>query len=274
MLCDAFGVNRRTYYHALKAKKSKNDGISELEKQVIKIFNESRRIYGCRKIMMSLRRYHNVFVSKNTVAKVMRKYNLVSVYNLQLKRHHRNSGPNESQVGNILNRQFGKWGLREALVSDLTYIRVDNRWQFLCTIIDLCNREIVGFSIGAKKDSQLVKDAFLSIKNCDLRRVKIFHTDRGKEFDNYLISTIVNSFKIDHSLSKKGCPYDNAVAETTFKTIKKELINVKSFKNLQHFKAEVADYIHWYNTKRIHGAINYLTPNELKLRLIYTNLPA
>ena len=146
----------------------------------------------------------------------------MSVYNLfpKLKRGKRRV--NNSANSNLLNRQFSKWNLRKAIVSDLTYVWVQGRWFYLCAITDLCNREIIGVSVGKNKTAQLVKQAFMSI-NCDLRELQIFHTDRGSEFDNKLVSAVLKSFDIEHSLSQKGCPYDNAVAESTFKTIKKRV---------------------------------------------------
>lgn len=86
-------------------------------------------------------------------------------------------------------------------------------------VIDLSNREIIGYSCGANKEASLVKKVFASIKG-DLRKVEIFHTDRGSEFDNYLIDETLEAFGIKRSLSAVACPYDNAVAESTFKIIK------------------------------------------------------
>lgn len=246
--------------------------MTDLDKLVVRIFNENRKVYGCRKIAVVLKRTYNRSASKNTVRKIMKKHCLISVYNLYPKLKHRRTSVNSSKIGNILNRRFSDWGIREAVVSDLTYIRIDNKWMYLCTITDLCNREIIGASVGPNKNAKLVKKAFQTIKGCDLRSLKLFHTDRGTEFDNELIDEVLETFGIERSLSQKGCPYDNAVAETTFKTIKKELIYVMTFRNLNHFKAEIFDYIHWYNNKRIHGALNFYTPNEIKKMILKRKL--
>ncbi len=101
------------------------------------------------------------------------------------------------------------------VVSDLTYVRVGMSWNYICVLIDLFNREIIGYSAGTNKTASLVKQAFQTIKG-NLKDIQIFHTDRGNEFKNQLIEDTLKTFEITRSLSHKGCPYDNAVAEGNF----------------------------------------------------------
>ncbi|MBS7531737.1 IS3 family transposase, partial [Hazenella sp. IB182353] len=105
--------------------------------------------------------------------------------------------------------------------------------------------------------------ALSTIKH-DLRKIQLFHTDRGSEFNNRLIDEALTTFQIQRSLSLKGSPHDNAVAEATFKLIKTEFINGTSFKCLQHLSRELFDYVHWFNNIRIHSTLDYLTPVEYK----------
>ena len=121
-----------------------------------------------------------------------------------------------------------------------------------------------GFSAGANKSAGLVYEAFLSSK-INLSRVNIFHTDRGSEFKNNLIDEAIAAFGIKRSLSKKGCPYDNAVAEATFKIIKTEFAFNRIFTSLENLKLELADYVSWFNNKRIHGALGYLSPKDFRI---------
>ncbi|OMF03947.1 IS3 family transposase, partial [Paenibacillus sp. FSL H7-0331] len=97
-----------------------------------------------------------------------------------------------------------------------------------------------------------------------LERIQMFHTDRGKEFDNTLISQSLQTFGIKRSLSKKGCPYDNAVAEATFKIFKTEFANHAHFLSSEQLALELSDYVHWFNHHRIHGTLGYLTPIEAR----------
>ena len=97
-----------------------------------------------------------------------------------------------------------------------------------------------------------------------LKDIEIFHTDRGNEFKNKLIEEVLETFEIKRSLSKKGCPYDNAVAEATFKVIKTEFAFNKVFGSLEELQMELFDYVNWYNNHRIHGSLNYKTPVECR----------
>jgi len=118
------------------------------------------------------------------------------------------------------------------LVSDLTHVRVGKQWNYACFLLDLYNREIVGYSAGKHKDSALVQRAFTTVQK-PLETVKIFHTDRGAEFKNVGINELLSQYNIEHSLSNKGNPYDNKVSEATFKILKTELINDISFNKLE-----------------------------------------
>ncbi|WP_422398078.1 IS3 family transposase [Spiroplasma endosymbiont of Colias croceus] len=176
---------------------------------------------------------------------------------MSFKNH--NNKVNDSQITNLVNRKFKNRIKNEVIVSDLTYVQVNGRWNYICLLIDLFNREIIGHSVGVKKDASLVHQAFMQSNRC-LKDIQIFHSDRGNEFNNKIIDKLLLAFNINRSLSKKGCPYDNAVAEATFKTFKTEFINDKNFTSLIQLKLELFDYINWYNNIRIHSTLNYLTP--------------
>src|SRR5690606_35216728 len=119
---------------------------------------------------------------------------------------------NNEKVANLVNREFDNRSLREVIVSDLTYVNVAGLWNYICILIDLHNREIVGYAAGKNKDANLVYKAFTTV-NSGLNKFEIFHTDRGNEFKNKLIDELLKTFGIKRSLSAKGSPYDNAVAE-------------------------------------------------------------
>ncbi|WP_425389023.1 DDE-type integrase/transposase/recombinase [Erysipelothrix rhusiopathiae] len=91
----------------------------------------------------------------------------------------------------------------ELVVSDLTYVRVGSSWSYICTIMDLHNREIVGYSCWQKKNAELVHKAFTNIHS-NLGSIKYFHSDRGSEFDNYSIDDVLSTFGIKQSLSRKA----------------------------------------------------------------------
>jgi putative transposase len=101
------------------------------------------------------------------------------------------SPPNEESVRNVLNREFQVDKEMTVLVSDLTYVKVGKDWNYVCFLLDLYNREIVGYSAGKRKDAALVQCAFASIKQ-PLGKIKMFHTDRGSEFKNVGIDELLN----------------------------------------------------------------------------------
>ena len=170
---------------------------------------------------------------------------------------------NESAQANELKRKFQQTEVKKVVVSDLTYVKVKNKWHYVCIFVDLFNREIIGFSTGTNKDASLVARAFSSIQG-DLRDIQLFHTDRGSEFKNLLIDQTLAAFQIGRSLSMKGCPYDNAVAEATFKIIKTEFISQMKFDSLEYLTLEFSDYVNCYNKLRIHGTLGYVSPIDYK----------
>ena len=188
---------------------------------------------------------------------------LVSNYTVKQFKVHK-STCNEDKVENKLNREFNREEKLDVVVSDLTYVNVKGKWNYICVIIDLFNREIIGYAAGKNKNAELVYKAFGTIKT-NLNNINIFHTDRGNEFKNRIIDEVLATFNIDRSLSKKGCPYDNAVAEATYKIIKTEFAFNRIFESFEELEIELFDYVNWYNNFRIHSSLNYLTPTEYKV---------
>ncbi len=187
---------------------------------------------------------------------------LVSNYTLAQYKIHTNSC-NESNIPNIVDRDFDNRDKLEVAVSDLTYVRVGIKWNYVCTIVDLSDREIIGYSAGANKDSNLIEKAILSYRY-SLNDIRVFHSDRGKEYDNKAIDEVLETFNIERSLSRKGNPYDNAVSEATNKILKIEFIYQNKFVTLEELELQLAEYIYWYNYIRIHGSLGYVTPIEYR----------
>ena len=234
---------------------------SELISNIMEIFENSRHNYGTRKIKKELENQGKQ-ISRRRIGRIMKQEGLVSNYTTaQFKPQKDNC--NESKVENVLNRQFQEQKYRNVVVSDLTYVRVGLKWNYVCVLVDLFNREIIGYSAGEHKTPELVKQAFQSVKG-NLEEIKLFHTDRGNEFKNHVIEEILETFNIERSLSHKGCPYDNAVAEATFKIIKTEFIWNERFHDLDELRLKLWDYVNWYNQHRIHSSLGYQTPVQFR----------
>lgn len=232
-----------------------------LKDHVQKIFNENEKVYGTRKLKVELEKSGEI-VSRRRIGRIMRELGLISVYTIAQFRVHEPTC-NEDPASNRLNREFKTSVPRTAVVSDLTYVRVGNQWNYICLLTDLFNREIIGYSCGRYKDADLVLRAFAKVKG-SLEDVQLFHTDRGSEFKNEKINEVLKVFHIQRSLSMKGCPYDNAVAEATVKLIKMEFVYPRRFATLDQLEIELERYLSWFNTKRIHSTLGYLSPVEYK----------
>lgn len=260
-MCKVLNISRSGYYKYKDPVKSK-DIYTDL---VIKVFNQNYQCYGTRRIKKVLE-LSNIFVSRRRIARIMREEGLISSYTVQ-KFIPEKTVVNQDPIPNKIARDFDNRDLHEVIVSDLTYVKVGNKWNYVCTIIDLYNREILASSCGPEKSAELVKKTFSKIK-VNLSKFKYFHTDRGSEFNNKIIEEILTLFGIKRSLSKAGSPYDNAVAESTFKSIKTELINPRVFRNILELENALAGYTWWFNNKRLHSSLNYKSPIQWKRQTI------
>jgi putative transposase len=257
-MCKVLQISRSTYYY--EAKQTPDE--SSLTAEITRIFKESRNNYGTRKIKAKLKQ-DDYQISRRRIGRIMKQEGLVSNYTVAQFRPHVDKC-NESKAANIVNREFNNQPQYNVVVSDLTYVRVGTSWNYICMLVDLFNREIIGYSAGKNKDAPLVSKALTRI-NANLENINVFHTDRGNEFKNKVIDETLETFNIKRSLSMKGCPYDNAVAEATFKIIKTEFVKHRTFESLEELQYELADYVNWFNNHRIHSSLDYLTPAEYRL---------
>lgn len=255
-MCKVLGIPNSSYYYSRKVKDKVDESV--LKQNIREIFRKNRNAYGTRKIKSDLKTQHNLQMSRRRIAGLMKELGLVSKYTVKQYRP-RKDKCNQSKTENLVKREFNNRPYRQVVASDLTYVRVGSAWNYICVFIDLFNREIIGYSAGKNKTAELVKQAFMSIKG-NLGHIQFFHTDRGNEFKNKLISDTLDAFGIKRSLSARGCPYDNAVAEAGFKVIKTEFVNGERFDTLVELSLKLGDYVNWYNNHRIHSSLGYLTP--------------
>lgn len=264
-MCEILKISRGLIYYKPKDKAEQQKKDRDIEDKVIDEFYSSRKNYGTRKLKVVLKNNSKLIVSRRKIGNIMRKYRLVSSYTKKHFKTHKVKC-NEDKVENLVERKFNDRKPMEVVVSDITYVNVAGKWNYICLLLELSSREIIGYAVGNKKDAELVKKAFYSVKT-NLSEVQIFHTDRGNEFKNKVIDEIIIAFGINRSLSKKGCPYDNAVAEATYKIIKTEFTFDKVFKNLDELDMLLFDYVNWFNNIRVHGSLGYLSPADFKSSL-------
>lgn len=257
-MCRTLNISRSLIYY--KPKKKSSD--SKLENEIITIFKKSKNNYGQRKIKIELTK-KGYKVSRRRIGRIMKKYGLVSSYTVKQYKVH-SPKCNDDKIKNTVNREFNRKQALDVVVSDLTYVNVNGKWSYICLILDLFNREIIGYAAGKRKTASLVTKAFSNVHR-PLNEINILHTDRGNEFKNKAIDKMLKAFNINRSLSKKGCPYDNAVAEAAFKVVKTEFAYNKIFSSFEELEYKLFDYINWYNNHRIHGSLDYLTPVKYRL---------
>ncbi|WP_255307069.1 IS3 family transposase [Gilliamella sp. Gris3-2] len=261
-LCQYLGLSRHYAYYQCKLNRQKSVGL--YADKIVTLFNQSYQSYGTRRILFDLQK-ENIWVSRRYIARVMKALLLVSKYTVKRYQSH-TTEVNETATENHLQRQFDVGDKKQIVVADLTYIQVKQRWNYLCVLVNLSDRQIVGYHVGQHKTAELVMSALSQIKQ-PLSKLDLFHSDRGKEFDNRLLADCFKTFNITHSLSKKGCPYDNAVAEATFKTIKTEFVKDQHFNSTAELQRAFSAYAYWYNHKRLHSSLGYLPPVEFKKHL-------
>lgn len=170
----------------------------------------------------------------------------------------------EDDCPNHLKQLFTQKAPNLAWVSDFTYIRAGGKWYYLCIIIDLFSRKVISWHLSGKPDVDLVLKTF---KKAYAKRNAtfglMFHSDRGSQYTAFAFQQLLDSLNVVQSFSKKGYPFDNAVCESFFKYLKKEETNRKTYHTFEELKSSIFEYIEgYYNPKRPHGALGYLTPNE------------
>lgn len=137
-------------------------------------------------------------VSRRRIGRIMKQEGLVSNYTTAQFKPQKDTC-NESKTENVLNRQFQNREYRDAVISDLTYVRVGKRWNYICVLVDLFNREMIGYSAGEHKTAELVKEAFQRVEG-NLQDIRMFHTDRGNELKNQIIEELLETFHIGRSV--------------------------------------------------------------------------
>ena len=171
----------------------------------------------------------------------------------------------KKEYPNLLEQDFFADKPSEKWVGDITYIYTkETGWTYLAIVMDLFDLKVVGWSYGLNMTDDLVTDAFnKAALTRGLKKDSIFHSDRGSQYTSNNYETLLEQLGIKHSYSKKGYPYDNASMESFNAILKKEEVNVNNYKTFNEAKLAIFEFIEsWYNNKRIHSTIGYITPNE------------
>ncbi len=169
---------------------------------------------------------------------------------------------------NLVKQNFKIEQINRVWVSDFTYIPTDEGWLYLCSILDVASRRVVGWAVSSIIDRHLAIDALnKAVEYRNPEKGFIFHSDRGCQYASSDFRNAVAGYGGIQSMSAKGCPYDNACAESFFKSIKVECLNRHRFSSRAKAEEAVARYMLFYNRKRIHATLDYLCPADFEAKL-------
>jgi len=168
---------------------------------------------------------------------------------------------------NHLKGEFNPKAPNQVWVSDITYVKVSNRFCYICAIMDLFSRKIIAYKVSTNIDKKLTLDTFrLAYSTRGLPTGVMFHSDRGSQYTAIDFRKELDDANFVQSFSAKGHPYDNAVIESFFKYLKHEELNRKSFNSMHDLKLSLFEYIvGFYNNRRPHATLNWLSPNEFEI---------
>ena len=260
-MCKVIKVNRSGYYHWINAGCVIKKVDIELNNLIASIFIQGRNNYGTRRIQSKLVELYGLIISRRRVSRLMKDLNL----KVKMKRRYKNttdSNHNLPIAPNVLNRDFYASNPDEKYVGDITYIYTGEGWLYLATVIDLYSRRIVGWSMDDNMKVSLVNDALnMAIAQRNPPVGLIWHTDRGSQYASYSHKDLLQKNGIIQSMSRKGNCWDNAVAESFFKTLKSNLVYQPYFYTKKQAKAEIFEYIEvYYNRTRSHSYLDNLSP--------------
>lgn len=268
--CRILKVRRQGYYEweARQIERPQRYRQDEaLTAKIQNIFYESKRRYGARKIVRLLRR-EGWIVSRKRVRRLMLASGLVPI----TYRRHVATTDSKHNLGvfpNLLERRFTAEAVDKVWVSDFTYIRTDEGWLYFCSVLDICSRRVVGWAVSRTIDRHL---AIAALENVVQNRRPapgfIFHTDRGCQYASSDFRNAVARYGGIQSMSGPGNPYDNACAETFFRSLKVECVDAAHFATRRQAAQAIAEYLLFYNRRRIHASLDYRTPAEFERDLI------
>ena len=176
------------------------------------------------------------------------------------------SGHNNPVAPNVLDRDFSTTAPDQKWVGDITYIPTRQGWLYLAVVIDLYSRTVVGWAMSKRINKQLVCDAlYQALWRRGFPKNVIMHTDRGSQYCSKQYQKLLQSYNLVCSMSRKANCWDNAVAESFFKTLKAELVYQTKYHTRAQAKQDIFEYIAiYYNKQRLHSSLDYKTPSEVE----------
>lgn len=265
--CKVLEVSRSECYGYIKRRKSNAQIEREaLEGFVVEKLELHKGRYGYRRINRELRK-DGIVVSEKRVLSVMRKLGLQAKGATRRRRRAKAVEMGGPRV-NLVDRMFEVDARSRLWVGDITYINTSEGWLYLAVVIDAWHRKVVGWSMSERITEKLAVDAIeqaIGRERPPADFSLVFHDDQGVQYTSRAFQRCLESHGIAQSMSRPGSPWDNALAESFFKTLKRELVKGKEYKTRDEAKQDTFKYIEiYYNRQRMHSAIDYHAPCDIE----------
>ena len=269
LLCRVLGVSR-SGFHAWERRPPSNRDLADawLVERVREIHRESRQTYGARRVHRALR-HRGVRVGRKRVERLMR---LNGLSGLVPKRYRRTTirVPGVRVADDLVDRQFVAVEPNQLWCADIKYVRTWQGWLYLAAVMDCYSRRIVGWSMRGDLEAELVVDALeMAITRRQPRPGLVHHSDQGSQYVSLRFGERCREIGIHRSMGSKGDCFDNAVAESFFATLEKDLLRRRSFATRQEARTAIFDYIEaFYNPIRLHSTLGYLSPINYEEKML------
>jgi len=265
-LCKVAGVSSSAYY----AWRSRGEGPSEalvdeahLANRIFDVWCRSRGRYGAPRVTAALLKA-GVKVNEKKVARLMAELGIAGKCG---RRKLRTTWADKTATpaGDLVERNFTAEAPDELWVGDATYIPTDEGWLFVASVLDVCTRMLVGWSIADHLRTELFTDAMASAAATRGRRTfagTVFHSDHGCQYTSHDFKKVCRRMKIVQSMGTVGDSYDNAMAESLWSSLKRELVDDAHFSTKKEARLAIFEWITWYNNERFHSSLDYMSPRE------------
>ena len=266
LVCQAFGIQRSSYYDYCSQKHRINPKRLELKAHVNRAFNISRSGLGSRGIS-TLLKSEGINVGRYLVRSLMKESGLVSKQPGNHK--YRKATVEHVDIPNLLNREFAVTKANQVWCGDITYIWTGTCWSYLAVVMDLSSRKAIGWAMSSKPDSELTMKA---LENAWYQRGKpenvMFHSDQGSQYTSLKFRQRIWRYRMIQSMSRRGNCWDNAPMERLFRSLKTEWIPATWYRSLQEAKMDIGRYLMgYYNRQRPHSANGGLSPHAAEEKL-------
>lgn len=269
MACETLEVSRSGYYAwRVRTESAQAKRREELAEKIRAVHEENRFVYGSPRVYKALKA-EGESVSENTVAKVMREQEIRVKTKKKFVPRTTESNHGRPVAANLLDRQFAAELPNQKWAVDITYIGTDEGWLYLAGVMDLCSRKIVGWSMADHMRTELASDALkMAILRRDPGAGLMHHSDQGVQYASEDYQYLLQSHKMEVSMSGRGDCWDNACAESFWATLKTELVNHEHYATREQARQSIFEYIEvFYNRKRLHSSLGYLSPEAFEASL-------